>query len=85
MKTVNYYLAAALVMALSLSGCKNEDKDAIPMSDLEKGIIEIPCADGKTRQVVDLGIPFGTLWANVIWEPTVPKRPEVFLHGARHR
>jgi len=63
MKTDNYYLAAALVMALSLYGCKNEDKDAIPMSDLEKGIIEIPCADGKTRQVVDLGIPFGTLWA----------------------
>ena len=65
MKRINFcpVIAFTMILVLSLSGCKKEDEYAIPMSDLENGIIRIPCANGQTIEAVDLGIPFGTLWA----------------------
>ncbi|MBR4841505.1 MAG: hypothetical protein IK006_00210 [Bacteroidaceae bacterium] len=81
MKRNCFHTTSVLIalIILALSGCKKEDEYAIPMSDLENGIIEITCADGKTVKVVDLGIPFGTLWANCNLGATSPEQAGSFF------
>lgn len=65
MKNNHSITAITLTMcfALIFSGCKKDDENAISMSELENGIVKITGANGQTIEAVDLGIPFGTLWA----------------------
>ncbi|MBR6370991.1 MAG: hypothetical protein IKS24_07945 [Bacteroidaceae bacterium] len=81
MKKNNFYpiIACAMALALSLSGCKKEDENAISMDELDNGVIKIPCANGQTIEVVDLGIPFGTLWAKCNLGATSPEQYGTFF------
>lgn len=59
-------IAASVCMALStlvMTGCEEEDKDAISMSEATKGAKPVQGKDGKDYMVVDLGLPSRYLWA----------------------
>lgn len=81
MKKINICPVIAFTMALvlSLSGCKKEDENAISMSELENGVIKIECSNGQIVEVVDLGIPFGTLWTKCNLGATSPEQYGTFF------
>lgn len=60
-KVYNVSLALIALLSLSLSGCEKEDKDAISMDVVNKGI-QVITTNGKDYQVVDLGLASGNLW-----------------------
>lgn len=54
----------AVAVSTAFAGCEKEDKDAIEMSILKKGVQTFEAADGKQYEVVDLGFSgAGLLWA----------------------
>ena len=65
MRTRLLTVSAALMAlsALFLAGCEKEDKDAISMDEVNNGVIMITGNNGAEYEVVDLGLPTGTLWA----------------------
>ncbi len=68
--------------AMVLTGCEKEDKDAISMSDVNKGIQVIQGADGKDYEVVDLGLVSGNLWAKCNLGATSPEQTGSFFAWA---
>lgn len=71
------YLLTASIAALStllLAGCEKEDKDAISMSDVNKGIQIVEGKGGTEYEVVDLGLLSGNLWAKCNIGATSPEK-----------
>ena len=66
-------LALVSFSATLFTSCEKEDKDAISMEDVNKGIQIIQGADGKEYQVVDLGLITGVLWATCNIGATSPE------------
>ena len=66
-KVMNKYLLTfpitIIFSVFLLTGCEKEDKDAIQMDAVNKGIQIITGIDGKDYEVVDLGLTTGVLWA----------------------
>lgn len=60
-KVYNVSLALIALSTLFLSACEKEDKDAISMEEVNKGIQTIT-TNGKEYMVVDLGLASGNLW-----------------------
>lgn len=62
-KTITWALATMALLTV-LTGCKKEDEDEIPSSDVNKGAYLVRADDGKDYYVVDLGYGFnGKKWA----------------------
>lgn len=70
--------ATAALLTVCLTGCNKEDKDAISMEDVNKGIQIVIGADGKEYQVVDLGLTSGNLWATCNLGADSPEQPGDF-------
>lgn len=68
--------------ALVLTGCEKEDKNAISMSDVNKGIQVIQGQDGNDYEVVDLGLLSGNLWAKCNIGATSPEKTGSFFAWA---
>ena len=64
----------AALSAIFLTSCEKEDKDAIPMDDVKKGIQLIQGKDSKDYEVVDLGLTSGNLWATCNIGATSPEQ-----------
>jgi len=72
-----YLLTLSLTLvsfsATMLTSCEKEDKDAISMEDVNKGIQIIQGIDGKEYEVVDLGLVTRVLWATCNMGATSPE------------
>ena len=77
---INLLSATAVCAALSVSlltGCsKDEDKNSISMSEVNKGV---ETQEGTDYQFVDLGLPSGTLWATCNIGATSPEKSGSFF------
>lgn len=81
MRTKLLTVPAALMAlsALFLTGCEKEDKDAISMDEVNNGVLMIAGNNGVEYEVVDLGLPTGTLWAKCNMGATSPEQSGNFF------
>lgn len=64
---------AIAASAFIFTSCEKEDTFAIPMELVQVGVTQIQGTDGKTYDVVDLGMPSGTMWATCNLGATSPE------------
>ncbi len=77
----NYLLPVTAICAafsvFFLTGCnKDDDKNSISMSQVNEGVEII---EGTDYEVIDLGLPSGTLWAKCNIGATSPEKPGSFF------
>lgn len=73
---------STVLSAFVMIGCEKEDKDAISMDTVNKGVLMKPGKDGKEYAVVDLGLNTKTLWATCNIGATSPEQTGYFIAWA---
>ena len=71
---LTFTVLATVLSAFVMIGCVKEDKDAIKMETVNKGILMKPGKDGKEYAVVDLELNTRTLWATCNIGATSPEQ-----------